>query len=94
MRDTILPHVQYRMIELGIPKKQNVIYFVCTGNTCRSAMAHTFALNLVRTLNYPFHIDSFGIRAKSGSPASAHSITVIHEIGKIHTIIIPLLPHP
>jgi protein-tyrosine-phosphatase len=89
MRDTILPHVQNRMIELVNPKKQNVIYFVCTGNTCRSAMAHAIALNLVRTLNYPFNIDSFGIRAKSGSPASDHSITAIHEIGKIHTIIYP-----
>lgn len=51
------------------------ILFVCTGNTCRSAMAEAFArrLGVVAT--------SAGVAALAGEPATPRTIEVMAEIG-------------
>jgi len=62
------------------------IVFVCTGNTCRSAMAEGLArVALARALGVPageiarfgFSVESAGVHAGLGAPASAQSIEVL-----------------
>lgn len=67
------------------------IAFVCTGNTCRSPMARAIASDLLaravgadgedelRALG--FAVDSFGVAAAPGSPASAHALTAMERRG-------------
>ena len=53
------------------------VVFVCTGNTCRSPMAEVYLKSKKST---GFDIISRGLSA-DGSPASAHSILVMAELG-------------
>lgn len=50
------------------------ILFVCTGNTCRSPMA---AAMFQSKTNY--NVQSAGIFASFGAPASAHTMEILHE---------------
>lgn len=59
------------------------ILFVCTGNTCRSSMAK--ALMEVFVLQDPFlnnriKVDSAGVSAYPGQPASPNSIAVLMKL--------------
>ena len=49
------------------------VLFLCTGNTCRSPLAAAL-------LGAPFNVQSAGIFANEGSPASAHSTTAAAEL--------------
>jgi protein-tyrosine phosphatase len=66
------------------------IIFICTGNTCRSPMAEAFATKFaanklrckvdeVAALGYS--IESFGISAYDGCPASQEAVTVLKNKG-------------
>ena len=61
----------------------SIIYFVCTGNLCRSPMA----MGLLRKrlaeegLDGRHHVESAGVWAVDGRPASEHAVTVMQERG-------------
>lgn len=59
------------------------IYFVCTGNTCRSPMAAAlFRAELAQAgLAEKFHAESFGLAAASGEPATENARLVVKEKG-------------
>ncbi|MHA6258986.1 low molecular weight protein arginine phosphatase [Sporosarcina sp. CAU 1771] len=52
------------------------IYFVCTGNTCRSPMAEAI---LRSKLNKNIHVRSGGVYAQNGMPISKHAQTLIER---------------
>ncbi len=58
------------------------ILIVCTGNTCRSPMAHGIISHLLGKLNTAdgYEIVSCGISAFDGDPASDHAIAALNEI--------------
>ena len=50
------------------------IMFVCTGNTCRSPMAHAFMLDLLAKHNIDdVEVDSAGLYCEEGMPISENS---------------------
>ena len=53
------------------------ILFVCTGNTCRSAMASAIA----KSEYTEFEFDSAGLAAASGSKASQNAVLALAEKG-------------
>ena len=55
------------------------IIFVCTGNTCRSAMAEGLAKKVVEKKNLDIEVYSAGIFAVNGEHASYNSIAVMKE---------------
>lgn len=62
------------------------ILFVCTGNTCRSAMAQAFFNSFLKSenpkyehLKNEYYADSAGIAASPGAPASDNAITAMRE---------------
>ena len=55
------------------------IMFICTGNTCRSAMAEGYAKKIVKEKNLNIDIYSAGIFALTGEHASYNSIAVMKE---------------
>lgn len=57
------------------------ILFVCTGNTCRSAMAKVIANKILPEKGIEARISSAGTYAFQGSIASENSINVMEEIG-------------
>jgi len=60
------------------------ILFVCTGNTCRSPMAQGIAQSLVEQLSptgISISVDSAGVAAGDGYPASRESVEVMSERG-------------
>ncbi len=56
------------------------IMFVCTGNTCRSAMAHHMLEKIVENKR-DIEVYSCGIYADSGEPATYDAIEVMKEYG-------------
>lgn len=63
--------------------RRRTVYFVCTGNTCRSPMAEAlFRLELKRAgLDGIFDVSSFGLAAAPGVPASENARRVVAEKG-------------
>ncbi len=58
------------------------ILFVCTGNTCRSSMAHVLAQRELDRLGASFvNVKSAGTDTDTGLPASENAILVMGDIG-------------
>lgn len=57
------------------------LLFVCTGNTCRSPLAAAVTRSLAGARGLPLVIDSAGIAARAGSPASAAAREVARRRG-------------
>ncbi|KRQ87748.1 Low molecular weight protein-tyrosine-phosphatase YwlE [Caloramator mitchellensis] len=57
------------------------ILFVCTGNTCRSAMAEGIAKHLLSKENLSAEVSSAGVFATFGTSASENAILALDEIG-------------
>ena len=57
------------------------IFFVCTGNTCRSPMAEYIFAEEAKKRNLDCECRSAGIVTYTGSPASDNSVAVLKEIG-------------
>ena len=57
------------------------ILFVCTGNTCRSAMAAAIMDKIAREKNLDVRIESAGIFAGDGAPASENAAEALKDYG-------------
>lgn len=57
------------------------VLFVCTGNTCRSAMAQEIAEDIGDASSKSFKFKSAGTFACEGDPATREAIEVMEEIG-------------
>ena len=59
------------------------VIFICTGNICRSPMAHHYMQEKVKSLNVEnnFLIDSCGIYANTGERATRNAIEAIKDYG-------------
>lgn len=57
------------------------IMFVCTGNTCRSAMAAALLETKIKETGKKVEVFSCGIYAYDGDPATDESIEAIEEYG-------------
>lgn len=57
------------------------ILFVCTGNTCRSAMAAAIMNKIALDNDLDVRIDSAGIFAEEGLKASENAVLALNEIG-------------
>ncbi len=57
------------------------VLFVCTGNTCRSAMAAAMFDKIVRDNELDVFIESAGIFAADGEPASDNAIKAVAKYG-------------
>ncbi|MBQ3407693.1 MAG: low molecular weight protein arginine phosphatase [Clostridia bacterium] len=55
------------------------ILFVCTGNTCRSAMAEGLAKKEIKNKNLNINVCSAGIFAMQGEHASYNSVAIMKE---------------
>ena len=56
------------------------IMYVCTGNTCRSPLAHAFTIDLLKKMNInDIEVDSAGIGCSFGDPISINSKAVLLE---------------
>ena len=60
----------------------NILY-VCTGNTCRSAMAECITEYQAKLHNVPVDVSSAGISAFPGQAASENAIKVMSEYGLV-----------
>src|ERR1039457_7054651 len=56
------------------------IWFICTGNVCRSPMAEALFRHAVAG-NGDFRVVSAGLGAVNGQPPTAHSVTAMRELG-------------
>ena len=57
-----------------------LVLFVCTGNTCRSAMAEAFC-RLALPPGSRWRVASAGLSTSSGKPASTNTIQAVAELG-------------
>ena len=55
------------------------IMFVCTGNTCRSAMAEGLAKKIIKEKKLDIEVYSAGIFAMDGEHASYNSVAIMKE---------------
>ena len=60
-------------------RKTMKIMFVCTGNTCRSAMAEGLAIKLIKEKKLNIEVHSAGIFASDGEHASYNSVAIMKE---------------
>lgn len=56
------------------------VLFICTGNTCRSAMAEGILKHLAQQRGLEVEVVSRGIYASTGSPASYEAISVMTDL--------------
>ena len=61
--------------------RAQAILFVCTGNTCRSALAAAVAGQRLQELGLPWVAASAGVAAHEDSPASDTAIAVARQAG-------------
>jgi len=57
------------------------VLLVCTGNTCRSPLAHGMLRAWIREKGLPVEVDSAGTAALEGAPIAPEVITVLRERG-------------
>lgn len=57
------------------------VLFVCTGNICRSPMAEYMLRDLLREDEVDLEVDSAGVAAVPGRPASPPAVRVLREKG-------------
>lgn len=60
------------------------ILFICTGNTCRSPMAEGLMKHIAQNANLQVQVQSAGVAAFPGSPASVHTNTILKSRGINH----------
>jgi len=80
---TVWPKGDYWKLEKIVSEniEKPVIFFVCRGNTCRSALAVGLARAFVEKHDLPFHIDSFGVSAKSGKRSFPTAVKACRQMG-------------
>lgn len=59
--------------------KTHKILFLCTGNTCRSQMAHAMSKQWAKVHKLNVEIESRGIRAKFGEPTTKEALLVLSK---------------
>jgi len=64
---------------ITMPTKTHKLLLLCTGNTCRSQMAHAISQQWAETNGLHFEIESRGIRAKPGNPTTAEALMVLQQ---------------
>lgn len=57
------------------------IMFICTGNICRSAMAHAMFTKLIKEKNKKIEVYSCGIYAENGDTSTYEAIETMRECG-------------
>ncbi len=57
------------------------LFFVCTGNVCRSPMAEGIARHLAAVAGVDVVVSSAGTTASANEPASSEAVAVCREIG-------------
>lgn len=57
------------------------VLFVCTGNTCRSAMAEVIRRDMAKRYDLPLEVDSAGLSVKPGTPCPDCAIFAVRELG-------------
>ena len=57
------------------------IIFICTGNTCRSPMAAALCSNLAAQRGLQLAVESMGLAACPGDPATPEAAAVLSEMG-------------
>lgn len=60
-----------------MPTNTVKLLFLCTGNTCRSQMAHALSLHWAKNHGLRIAIESRGIRATNGQPTTADAVSVL-----------------
>ena len=65
---------------MGKERMAPLILFVCTGNTCRSAMAEHFC-HLALPPGSRWQVKSAGLFTSDGKPASENTIQAVAELG-------------
>jgi protein-tyrosine-phosphatase len=60
-----------------MPTKPHKLLLLCTGNTCRSQMAHAMAYEWSQTNDLNLEIESRGIRANLGDPTTPEALLVL-----------------
>jgi protein-tyrosine-phosphatase len=60
-----------------MPTKPHKLLLLCTGNTCRSQMAHAMAYQWSQTNDLNLEIESRGIRANLGDPTTPEALLVL-----------------
>ncbi len=66
------------------PSSPSTVYFVCSGNTCRSPMAERLLLHALEAEDEPMRslrVASFGTGAFPGSRASENSVFALSKVG-------------
>ncbi len=61
--------------------RRSLILFVCSGNTCRSVMAEHLLRKHLEAVGLPVQVESAGLWAAEGEPASAHVRVLLRRDG-------------